>query len=578
MPKLDTIETRKKRFGDLLVEAGIITRQNLDDALLEQQHSKRKLGEILIDHGVITERQIVDFLSRHLRVPRLNLDKFTPRKDLDSVISRELAQRTRTVPLLRKSSLLLVATVDPTDIASIDELQQETHFEIESVICTRAEFRQAFEFVYNAEYVQAEDNLFDFEAIVDTEETSIAEQIEEEAMNVSSLQNMAEEAPVIKLVNSILLRAVKAGASDVHIRTVRNRVQLQMRIDGKLKDIEAFPKKYFLPVVSRIKLLSKLDISVTRLPQDGRFTYRAGDSEISVRTSTIPTLYDEKVVLRLHMQGRRAFSLEDLGLGEREQLFLRRAARKPHGMILTTGPTGSGKTTLLYTLLDMIYEPGINIMTLEDPIESRVDYLTQIQLNTKAGMTFASGLRSMLRQDPDVIMVGEIRDMETAKIAIESSMTGHKVLSTLHTNDATSAITRFMEMGIEPFLIASTVLVVAAQRLLRRICPQCIEPYQAKIKHLRAMGMEKQQNVVMHFFKGKGCSYCSNTGYKGRIGVFEVLNVDDMVQQMIIKRASAYEIKQMAVESGNMFTLQNDAARKVLQGLTTFEEYVSVAL
>lgn len=578
MLKLVKNGERKRRLGNLLVEAGAITQQNLDDALLEQQHSKQKLGEILIDHGVISERQVVDFLSRQLGVRRFNLDKFAPRKDLDNVVPKELALRARAVPLLRKGSLLLVATADPTNKVAIEELQQETRMEIESVICTRAEFRQAFETVYQSECAQADDNLFDFEAIVDTEEDPAPEQVEEEAMNLSSLQSMAEEPSVVKLVNSILLRAVKAGASDVHIRTVRNRVLLQLRIDGKLTDIESFPKKFFLPAVSRIKLLSKLDISVTRLPQEGRFTYRAGDSEVSVRTSTIPTVYDEKIVLRLHLQGRRKFSLDDLGLGEREQLFLRRAARKTHGLILTTGPTGSGKTTLLYTLLDIIFEPGINIMTLEDPIESRVDHLTQIQLNTNAGMTYANGLRSILRQDPDVIMIGELRDLETARIAVEASMTGHKVLSTMHTNDAASAVSRLVEIGVEPFLVAGSLLVVAAQRLLRRICPRCIEPHQASLKQLRAMGMEKQQNAVIHFFKGKGCSYCADTGYKGRVGVFEVLNVEETIQQMIIKRASAQAIKQSAVDSGNLFTLQSDAARKVLQGLTTFEEYVGVAL
>ncbi len=527
---------------------------------------------------MISERQIADFLAKHLRVRRLNIEKYKARPELTAILPHDLAVRTNAVPLLRKGSLLLVATMDPTDISATDELQQETRLEIENVICTREEFRQIFETLYTVSFAPNEDKLLDLESYIEAEQEVETRELEEEAMNLTSLQNLAEGAPVIKLVNNILLRAVKEGASDVHIRAVRNNVQLQMRIDGKLKDFNAFPKHYFQPVVSRVKLLSKLDISVTRVPQDGRFSFRAGEQEVSVRTSTIPTLYDEKIVLRLHAQGKRHFSLDDLGIGEREQLLLRRAMVKPYGMILTTGPTGSGKTTLLYTLMDMIHEPGINIMTLEDPIETRVDYMTQIQLNTKAGMTFAGGLRSILRQDPDVIMVGEIRDMETAKIAIESSMTGHKVLSTLHTNDSTGAVTRFIEMGIEPFLISNTVLVVAAQRLLRRICPHCIEPYPAKRKQLRIMGMEQEQKVVLHLFRGKGCSYCGNSGYKGRVGVFEVLDVDESVQQMIIKRASAFEIRQAAIKSGSLHTLQSDAAKKVLQGLTTFEEFVSVAL
>ncbi len=568
---------QRKRLGDILVEAGVITEQQLQEALAEQAQSQLKLGELLIQQGVATERQIVDILSRHLRVRRLNIAKFTPRSDVHKLLPIEEAKRLGAAPLLRKGSLLLVACTDPSNIALTDELQHATRMEIEPVICTRQEFREVFRAVYDQDFQVEDSKLIDLDSIEPPTEAE-TEQERDETINIGSLQSMAEEAPVIKLLNSVLFKALNAGASDVHLRAIRNNVSVQMRIDGKLKLFESFPKQYFFPLVSRIKLLSNLDISVTRTPQDGRFAYRVQNKEIGVRTSTIHTIYGEKVVLRLHVQKARHFTLEDLGLGERERILISQAVRRPFGMILTTGPTGSGKTTLLYTLLHMVNDPSINIVTLEDPVESRVDYLTQIQLNPKVGMNFASGLRSILRQDPDVIMVGEIRDHETASIAIESAMTGHKVLSTLHTNDAPGAVSRFLEMGLEPFLIASTMIVVVAQRLLRKICPFCIEPYQAKAKDLRAMALEPAPNMVMHFFKGKGCSNCGQSGYKGRVGVFEVLNVDETVQNLIIKRASTKEIRDAAVAGGSLRTLKTDASNKVFQGLTTFEEYLTVAV
>lgn len=575
MSALDVL--RRKRFGDLLVEGGIISQEDLDEALHEQAETRKKLGEILVANGVVTERQIVDFLSRHLRVRRLNISKFRPRPELANVLPVDLASRLEVAPLLKKGSLLLVACPDPTDISMFDEVQQLTRLEVEPVICTRHEFNDVFLGVYDEEFKRQEERLIDLEHMEEEELQETQDELDE-TINISSVQSMAEEAPVIKLVNSILVKALNAGASDVHIRAVRNSVLLQLRIDGKLKRYDSFPKNYFFPLISRVKLLSGLDISVTRQPQDGRFSYRAKNKEISVRTSTIPTIYGEKVVMRLHVQQKRIFSLEDLGLSEPERVLIQRAIKRSYGMILTTGPTGSGKTTLLYTLLDMVNDPSINIVTLEDPVESRVDYLTQIQLNTKAGMTFASGLRSILRQDPDVIMVGEIRDKETASIAVESAMTGHRVLSTLHTNDAPGAVARFLEMGLEPFLLASTMLIVVAQRLLRKICPHCIEPYQASKKELAGMALDADPKTVMHFFKGTGCSNCNNTGYKGRVGVFEVLQVDDTVQQLIIKRASAQEIREVALAGGSLRSLKADASNKVFQGLTTFEEYMTVAV
>ena len=563
----------KKRLGEILIESGLITQEVLDRSLVEQKRSQLKLGEYLIQHNLITEEQMLESLSRHLRIKRLHAEKFHPTPELRKVLSEEQASKLKVVPLDLRGSLLLVAMQDPTDIAVIDTLTNATRLEIEPVLCTSNELKDAYQQIYGRKLSFDEDLVETMEEMDLEAEAEAAGQ--QEVLNISSLQSMAEDAPVVKVVNSILVMALRKRASDVHIRPKKDGIQLRFRIDGDLYDHPAPPKKFFLPIVSRIKLLSGLDISVARVPQDGRFSYRVMDKEINVRTSCLPTIYGEKVVLRLHVQSTRKLSFEDLGMSEKEQAMIDIALRKPYGMILATGPTGSGKTTLLYAMLEKIITPHNNVVTLEDPVESRLEEVTQVQLNTKAGMTFASGLRSILRQDPDVIMVGEIRDQETASIAIQSAMTGHQVLSTLHTNDAAGAVTRFMEMGIEPFLVSSTLLVAVAQRLVRRICPDCIEPFEAPEEQLKIIIPNPTHKL--HFFKGKGCAACDNTGYKGRVGVFEILAIDTKVQDLILRRASSFEIKQAMVRSGALRTLRMDAIYKVFQGLTTFEEFLTVA-
>ncbi len=566
----------RKKIGEMLIEDGLITQRQLDEALEGQKTSKDKLGQILIKKGAIKEGQLMPVLCRQLRIKRLDGKKFTPIPSMRSLIPEELASKHRLVPLVSKQSLVWVAMLDPTDIAAIDAVEHHTRLEVEPVFCTQKEFDELAHGVYGKKLlaealVEMPVNMED----IDIEASSDEEDGGEGALNIDSLKNMADDAPVVKIVNSILVQALNKRASDVHISPRQDRISFRLRIDGDLKEFPAPPKKIFLPLVSRIKLLSNLDISVARIPQDGRFTYYAQGREVSVRTSTIPTIYGEKVVLRLHVHGGHTLALDDLGMSDNERVKIEKAILKPHGMILATGPTGSGKTTLLYAILRKVSKPNINIISLEDPVESRLDDVTQVQLNSKAGMTFASGLRSILRQDPDVIMIGEIRDMETAEIGIKAAMTGHKVLSTLHTNDSAGAVTRFVEMGIEPFLISSTLLVAVAQRLVRRICPECIEPYQADDISLRAMNVPL--NSRMHFFRGKGCFHCDNSGFKGRLGVYEILEIDNMVQELILRRASAYEIKERAVRANKLRTLKMDAAFKVFEGLTTFEEFTSVA-
>ena len=563
----------KKRLGEILVDLGLITQEVLDKALLEHKKNNLKLGQYLIQQKLLSEDQVLESLSKQLRIKRLNTKKFSPNPALKAILSEDHATKFRAVPLVKKASLLLVAMYDPTEISVIDALERVTRLEVEPVFCSTNELKELFHQVYGNKLLLGE------EMALAVEEMNLEPEAEvepvDEVLNITSLQTMAQDAPVVKIVNSILVQALNKRASDVHISPKKDKIELRLRVDGDLKDFPAPPKKYFQPMVSRIKLLSGLDISVTRVPQDGRFTYRVQNKEISVRTSTLPTIYGEKVVLRLHVQSTHGYTLDELGMSEKEREMIDTAVHKPYGMILATGPTGSGKTTLLYSILQKVISPSINIVTLEDPVESRLDAITQVQLNTKAGMTFASGLRSILRQDPDVIMIGEIRDQETANIAVQSAMTGHQVLSTLHTNDAAGAVSRFVEMGIEPFLISSTLLVVVAQRLVRKICTECIEPYEAPDEQLRAIIQNPTRKL--HFFRGKGCFTCDNTGFKGRMGVFEILPIDSKVQEMILRRASAFEIKQTMVRTGSLRTLKMDAAYKVFQGMTSFEEYLTVA-
>jgi type IV pilus assembly protein PilB len=393
---------------------------------------------------------------------------------------------------------------------------------------------------------------------------------------MGSLQDMAEEAPVVRLVNSILTQAVREGASDIHISPEKNYVEIRFRVDGKLHHVPAPPRAMFLSMVSRLKILANLDISVSRIPQDGRFTVIIHEREINIRVSTLPTVYGENVVMRLLDTGSGIYTLDKLGVSPGDIRTIERLIRMPYGMILSTGPTGSGKSTSLFSMLKIINTPEVNIITLEDPVEYRMEHIRQGQLNRKAGMTFASGLRSILRQDPDVVMVGEIRDGETAGVAVQAALTGHMVLSTVHTNDAAGAITRFIDMGVEPFLVSSVMLLTIAQRLIRRVCPHCREPYRPSDEALRFWGLEKAQGA--DFVRAKGCFQCKDSGYKGRTGLYEVLRITDDVKEMIIKGHSAQEITRTCAQAGQLKTLRMDAAEKIANGVTTMEEAASAVM
>ncbi|GAB7081295.1 GspE/PulE family protein [Megalodesulfovibrio paquesii] len=562
----------------MLIEAGLIDEATLKAQLAEQRARKIRLGQCLIQNRIVSEKDIIAVVSKQLRIETLRQSKFTADRSLAAVVSEKLAHKCTAIPVHREGSLLWVGMTDPTDFNGISELMQLTNHDIEPVMCSQQEFEELFFATYGNKFNAHAEMLLDAEDVAVEQEHRVDAEIT--TLSVDSLQNMAEEAPVVRLVNSILVQALNRRASDIHIQPEQDSVSLRFRVDGKLEQVSAPPRGVLLPLVSRIKLLSNMDISVSRVPQDGRFSYKAQNREVSVRTSTAPSIYGEKVVMRLLDQGAHSLTLEDMDLAQEDRNKIDAAVRKPHGLLLATGPTGSGKTTMLYALLKRLNSPEHSIVTLEDPVEYRIRGICQMQLNTKAGMTFASGLRSILRQDPDVIMVGEIRDLETADIAIKASLTGHKVLSTLHTNDAPGAVTRFVEMGIEPFLVASTMNLVMAQRLVRRICPDCAGSYTPEREELAQLGLrqlEGRQGNGIQFFRGKGCFACNQSGYRGRLAVFEMLPMAPAVRELVLRRASSQEIRDAAVAAGLLRTLTRDTAERVLTGKTTFEEFLHVS-
>ncbi|MCX5910412.1 MAG: GspE/PulE family protein [Deltaproteobacteria bacterium] len=563
----------RKKLGQMLIDEKLLTEEQLNKALAGQEKAGLKLGQYLIRHGFVTEQQMVDVLGRQLKLRKYHPDIFPFNVELSQLIPIDYTQKYQIAPLVRKGRLLTIAMIDPLDINALDVIEMLTNCEVEAVVCTERELNQLISSLYGMQ-----SGLGGVLESIDIDAQPVKEKDEDEAADIqlASLQNMAGEAPIVRLVNSIFAQAVREGASDVHISPQKNSIQVRFRIDGKLHEVPSPPKGLFLPIIARIKILANVDITVTRVPQDGRFTLKMEKKEINVRVSSIPTIYGENVVLRLLDTGAGVYSLDRLGMVKADIERIRAIVSRPYGMILSTGPTGSGKSTSIYAILNELNRPDSNIMTLEDPVEYRIENIRQIQLNRKAGMTFAGGLRSILRQDPDIIMVGEIRDAETAAIAVQAAQTGHRVLSTVHTNDAVGAITRFIDMGIEPFLLSSTLLVSIAQRLVRTVCPYCREPYNPPEKILASWGLENWD--FANFQRGRGCNQCLSTGYKGRTGLFEVLVNDEMIQDLIMKKKSAHEITRKAIDSGNLKTLKYDAGNKVLRGVTTLEEAGSAVM
>ena len=566
----------RKKFGEMLIEAGLLNEDQLKQAIIDHKRTNMKLGQYLVREGFVSGSQVADIVSQQLKLKKYNPDDYPIDIELSKIIPLELAQKFQAVPLRRTKFLLTLAMTDPMDITALDSIEVYTNTEVEAVICTYQELNHLISSLYGT-YSGIDgvlEGMQEMQIERDDDDETARPAIED--VEVSSLQDMAEEAPVVRLVNSILSQAVREGASDVHISPEKDYVQVRFRVDGKLHELPAPPKTMILLIISRLKILANMDISVSRIPQDGRFTIKMDEKEINIRASTIPTIYGENMVLRLLDTSGGVHSLEELGMSMADVRKLEPMVTKPYGMILSTGPTGSGKSTTLYSILKRINQSDINIITLEDPVEYRINKIRQIQLNRKAGMTFASGLRSIMRQDPDVIMVGEIRDPETASIAVQSALTGHRVLSTVHTNDAAGAITRFIDMGIEPFLVSSVMLVSIAQRLVRKVCPYCKKPFTPPAAALEYWGLDNVDNA--NFMQGNGCFNCMDKGYKGRTGVYEILIIDEMVQDMILKRNSSQEIARAAIQTGKLKTLKDDAAKKILQGITTIEEAASAVI
>lgn len=568
------MQPRKRlRLGEMLVAAGLVTEDKLRQALAAGKRGGLRLGQQLVRDGTVKESDIVDLISRQMGLAKYTPERFPVDGNLAALIPAEMALRSKLVPLSKSGNLIRVAMSDPLDISAIEDIEIYKNCEVEPVICTERELGHLTSAIYGMG-LGLEGVLDSIESMRDGEEQPAARTTED--MQVSSLEDMAGEAPVVRFVNSLLSQAVREGASDVHISPERDQVQIRMRIDGKLKAVPSPPKPMILPIVSRIKILGNLDISISRVPQDGRFSVAIDKREINIRVSTLPTIHGENLVLRLLDMSAGGLLLTDLGLSNDDLAKLRLVVEKPYGMFLATGPTGSGKSTTLFALLREINRPDINVVTLEDPVEYRMEGVRQVQLNRKAGMTFASALRSTLRQDPDVVLVGEIRDAETAAIATQAALTGHKVLSTVHTNDAAGAVMRLMDMGIEPFLVSSVLVASIAQRLVRRICPNCAEPYTPRPEVLRFWNLEGAAGAT--FLRGRGCYQCGDSGFKGRVGLYEILVIDEDIQDMVARRATSREISRFAADTGRLKLLQDDARLKILEGKTTFEEASSAVM
>lgn len=555
---------RSPRLGEQLVLKGILTEEALGNALSAAKAANMKLGEYLTSHGIVPEEDILKALSEQLNFPLYNPNEFPLDPHLKDLVPQDVARENRLVPLTLEEGVLYCALLDPNNFRALDTVEETCRCQVEPVLCTKADFVRLFSAVYG-EYSAFSEMLGE----IDADTAPDAGRADEEVIT----NNAVDDVPVIRLVNLILSEGVKVGASDIHINPEKTTVNVRYRVEGMLRKASEVPLKLAPSVVSRIKIMGNMDISETRLPQDGRFTIKVEGHEINVRVSSIPTTYGENVVMRLlDMSAQRIYELPKLGMGPEDYKLVTQAAHKPYGMILSTGPTGSGKSSSLYAIIKLVNRDEVNIMTLEDPVEYRMAGVRQVQLNVKAGMTFSSGLRAILRQDPDILMVGEIRDRETAQIAVQAALTGHLVLSTLHTNDALSAVNRLVDMGVEPYLVASVLLCSFAQRLVRCVCPHCREQYQPSIGLLHVFGLTPEDGP---FFHGKGCPRCGGTGYMGRTAIFEVFPMLDELQEMVTAGKSKQEIYRRARELG-IRTMADDAAKKIRAGITTAEEAIRV--
>ena len=562
-----------QRLGDLLVKEKIITPEQLEQANKAQKEQSCRLGSALVKLGFLTDEDVTNFLSRQYGVPAINLSYFEIDPAVVKLIPFETAKRYQILPLSRVGASLTIAMVDPTNVFAMDDIKFMTGFNIEPVVASESSILAGIEKAYGS--TKEEDLATVMQSMSEIGDSDVELQSEEQQMELAELEKAADEAPVVKLVNVVLGDAVKRGASDIHIEPYEKEFRVRFRIDGVLQSIMSPPLKLKDAITSRLKIMSKLDISEKRLPQDGRIMLKMNvggrKKQLDFRVSTLPTLWGEKIVLRLLDKENLRLDMTKLGFEAESLVKFEKAILKPYGMVLVTGPTGSGKTNTLYSAISRLNQPDTNIMTAEDPVEFQLGGVNQVQMKEQIGLNFAAALRSFLRQDPNIILVGEIRDFETAEIAIKAALTGHLVLSTLHTNGAPETITRLMNMGIEPFLVATSVHLICAQRLVRRICKDCIEPMDVPVQTLIEAGFTPEEAKTVKIQKGKGCGVCNNTGYKGRCGLYEVMEVDDVIRELVLVGASSLELKKKAIEQG-MITLRRSGLIKVAAGMTTLEE------
>jgi len=561
---------QRKRLGDILVDAGIITDEQLKEALELQRESDFRLGQQLVHLQYATGEQIAAALSAQLGIPYVRLSDYNITEDLVKILPAKVARKHKILPIEQVEDKLVVAVADPLDIAALDNISIMLGFYVEPVIAPESEIIAAQDQHYatleSMEHLVAEMGEDDLETLEDVPGADLE----------TSSTTAAADTPVIKYVNAIIVQSLKERASDIHVEPFEHSMQIRERIDGVLLPMTPPPRNLWSGIPSRIKVMANLNIAENRLPQDGRIRMKLGGREVDMRISTLPTMYGESVVMRLLDRGAVMIQIDQLGMQKESQEKLKKQLENPNGIVLVTGPTGCGKTTTLYAGVLEVNSPEVKIITVEDPVEYEVSGLVQCQVNERVGMTFPAALRSILRQDPDIILIGEIRDVETAQIAIQSALTGHLVLSTTHTNDSAGAITRLVDMGVEPFLLTSTIRAICAQRLVRTICPQCKTPFKPDSEDLRKLGIDPASVSDVTFYHGKGCNHCVKTGYYGRIGIFELLEMSESVMDLIVQQKPANIIHHQAVSEG-MQTMAEDGWRKACAGITTISEVVRVA-
>jgi len=555
------------KLGDILVREGLITQDQLKKALLEQKSSGMRLGYTLVKLGFIEETEVTKMLARQFRMPAVDLSRFEVEPRILKLLPPDIALKHTVLPLKREGRTLTIAIVDPNNVTAIEDIKFITRCDVFPVIAGEYTLRNSIERYYQQGDVRLQSLLKSVEA---AEELEVVEDQQDEDVKATDL---ADDAPVVKLINGLLTDAVNRGASDIHVEPFEHEMRVRYRIDGALQEVMKPPIKMRAALTSRVKIMAALNIAERRVPQDGRIKLKMGTRVIDFRVSTLPVLFGEKVVMRILDKGNLALDLTKFGFEPKAEQDLMRNILNPYGMVLVTGPTGSGKTTTLYSALSRINTMEVNIMTAEDPVEYNLMGINQVLVRNEVGMTFAAALKAFLRQDPNIIMVGEIRDMETGSIAIKAALTGHLVLSTLHTNDAPSTVTRMIDMGIEPFNVASAVNIIVAQRLVRRICSNCKTEHKYSEEELHAFGIPVAEAAKSSYFKGAGCEMCNDTGYKGRQGLYEVMAMSSHLRRLVLKGGSTEEIREQAVKEG-MLTLRMDGMLKVKRGVTTLDEVV----